>query len=555
MKKLVVFAATYFFAAASMADERAPLPSRVEHAMEERIAAGEYPSIVVAVVDGHRTVVQAYGMASPGKKATADTVYAIGSITKTFTATLLADEVARKSLDLDQAVSSVVRDLPFPAPHDKAITFANLAEQNSGLPRLPDNLAPTHPDDPYADYDATRLKAFLSSYTLPRAPGTQYEYSNLAVGLLGYVLAQHASTTYADLLNRTIFLPLDMKHTSLSSGPGDPEDMAAGHDFGGRPVSPWHFDVLAAAGGIRSTGNDMLRYLQANMGLRSTPLSAAMRDAQSPRTDTNLPDNRIGLIWMTRHDGKGPDIIWHNGMTSGFASFIGFTADRQHGVVILTNSAVKVDDLGFAALRDDLPIAPVQHRVSLTASQIEPYQGVFQLSDTMVIRIGSANGQLLAQGTGQQTIPLYASGGDTFFTQDDAIRIDFKHDIDGKVNRLVLHQHGDHDAVRITEAKAASIEHVDAMALDTATLQSYVGHYTIDNVGAVHVIDRDGQLMVQVQGQSAVPMYARTKDHFFVTVVNAQIDFQRDAKGSVVGFVLHQGGKERHATRQVAGSL
>jgi Beta-lactamase class C and other penicillin binding proteins len=550
MKLPLVILGFFIGAPYASAAEQGMLSPQISQAIENRIAAGEYPSVVIGIVEGDRSAVYAYGNAASGVKATGDTIYEIGSITKTFTATLLSDELERKTLSLDQPASTAAPGFSVPTFNGQAITFANLAEQNSGLPRMPDNIDPAKPDDPYADYGPDRLKAFLGSYALPRAPGAQYEYSNLAVGTLGYLLSQHAGMSYADLVSRKIFVPLGMTHTSVATGMNNPGGMATGHDFGGQVAAPWHFSAMAPAGGIRSTGNDMLRYLEANMGSRQTPLSAAMRDAHIPRADTSVPHNRIGLIWMTRHQDGGNDVVWHNGMTGGFASFIGFTTDHQHGVVILTNAAVKVDDIGFAVLGSDAPLARPEVRANLTPAQLEDYQGVFRLSEHMVLRVGAGKNKLLAQATGQRAIPLFASGVDAFFTEASDIHIDFKRDAEGKVNRLVLHQHGDHDAPKITEAQAATVEHITSAALDVDTLKSYVGQYAMDGVGNVQVSLEGTQLKVQVTGQPAVPIYASSKDHFFVGVVTAQIDFERDAGGRVTGMVLHQSGRERHGVRQ-----
>ena len=115
-------------------------------------------------------------------------------------------------------------------------------------------------------------------------------------------------------------------------------------------VENWTFDVLAGCGGVDSTADDMLRYLKANMAARKSSLSPVFLLAQQPRRDVDGTD-RIGLAWMTR-TAKPDAVIWHNGTTFGYASFIGLTADGKRGIVILTNISESVDDLGFAALSD-----------------------------------------------------------------------------------------------------------------------------------------------------------------------------------------------------------
>lgn len=293
------------------------IPPRVEQLVHDRVASGKNPTIVVAVVDGSQSDVYTFGKLDNGATPTSATIYEVGSITKTFTATLLADAVGKQQLRWDQPLSTLLPGFSIPSKNDKAITLVDVAEQRSGLPRLPSNLAITDLTDPYADYTAAKLKQFLANYALPREPGTSFEYSNLAVGLLGYALGQHAGSDYPTLLRSIIFQPLGMKDSSVAMGKEDIANMATGHDALGDAVPHWHFDSLAAAGGIRSTGADMLRYLKANMGLLDSPLRAPMQLAQTARADTGLPYNRIGLIWLTRHKDGEPEVIWHNGGTGG----------------------------------------------------------------------------------------------------------------------------------------------------------------------------------------------------------------------------------------------
>lgn len=359
MKRIAIVAMTSLMAMDAVATPSL-IPARVEQAILDRTAAGQNPTIVIAIVDDDRSAVYAFGKLDSGAAPTGSTVYEIGSITKTFTATLLADSVIKGQLNLDQPLSTLLPDFKIPSKDGKVITLANLAEQNSGLPRLPTNMDVADITDPFVDYDSTKLQQFLATYTLPRLPGASYEYSNLAVGLLGYALAHHAGASYPALLKTAIFGPLGMKSTDVAVGKGDPSNMAPGHDLAGKEVPTWHFNVLAAAGGIRSTGDDMLRYLKANMGLTSSPLLRAMQFAQIPRTPIDLAGDKIGLIWMIEHSvdsHDGADVIWHGGATHGFQSFIGFTADHRHGVVVLTNADVGARDLGFATLLRDWPLA------------------------------------------------------------------------------------------------------------------------------------------------------------------------------------------------------
>lgn len=145
------------------------LPSRVEQAITERIADGEYPAMVVAVVDGDRSYVYGFGKLSNDKPPDSGTVFQIGSVTKTFTATLLAEAVDKGEVKLDTLGANLLPGFKLPSRDGKQITLGEIASQFSGLPRMPSNFAPTNPQDPYADYDAAKLRASLARATRYRA--------------------------------------------------------------------------------------------------------------------------------------------------------------------------------------------------------------------------------------------------------------------------------------------------------------------------------------------------------------------------------------------------
>ncbi|MGH8427435.1 MAG: serine hydrolase [Gammaproteobacteria bacterium] len=524
------------------------LPARVEQAARAYVAAGEYPALVIAVVDGRQSRVYGFGKLADGKAPNADTVFEIGSISKTFTATLLAEAATAGSVQLDEPVAKLLPGFSVPSRGGKFITLENLATQHSGLPRLPDNLKPSDMGNPYADYDAADLKAFLAGYKLPRDPGSAYEYSNLGFGLLGYALAQQAHATYGALAQEEVFGPLRMRMSGATLSKTMRAHLAAGHDETGKAVENWDFGALAGAGAIKSTGADMLRYLEANMGVLKTPLYSAMQFAQKPRSSLSKEES-IGLAWMTLHDPDG-NVIWHNGMTGGYSSFIGFTADGKRGVVVLANIEDTADDLGFATLLADAKLPPAEKAISMAPQALGDYVGSYQLAPHFIVTISRQGSQLYAQATGQGAFPIFPSARDEFFARITDIRISFERNAQGKVANLVLHQNGDHAAPRIGGVEAAeAASNRPVAALPAATLSEYVGHYRLAPDVVFDVTLKGDQLYAQLTGQSAFPVYASAKDKFFYTVVDAQLDFVRDDKSKVIALVLHQNGTDQRAPR------
>jgi len=515
------------------------LPERVEKAAQERIAAGSYQTLVFGVVDGDKSEVVAFGKLD-GKAPDGDTVYEIGSVTKTFTATLLARAVLSGRVTLDTAVVQLLPEFKIPSRGGKEITLGNLGTQHSGLPGMPSNFLPRDPANPYADYDAARLKAFLAGYELPRDPGASYEYSNLGLGLLGYALAQLDHTTYGAVAGEAIFRPLGMTMSGTTFTDAMRAHLALGHDATGKAVKNWDLDALAGAGAIRSTATDMLRYLKANMGIDQSPLAAAMKLAQGPRSDMGKT-LRIGLAWMTTDQG----IVWHNGMTGGYASFLGFTANGRRGVVILTNTALSADDLGFATLDSNAPLAPAK-AIVLPSASLDGYVATYKLADKFLLQVFRMDDGLFARATGQNAFPIFPSAPDEFFAKVAGISISFTRDPSGAVNGLVLHQNGDRSAPKLSPSELPP--ELREIELDATMLGEYVGKYQF-SFGILDVALKSDHLDAQLTGQPAVPIFANVRDKFFCKVVDAQLDFERDAGGRVVAVTLHQNGRDMRAPR------
>ena len=532
---------------ATAAAAPAVLPARIAKVAQQYTDAGVYPAMVVVMVDDGRAQVAGFGKLADGHSPDGHTVFEIGSVTKTFTALLLAQAVEAKAVSLDTPVAQLLPDFQIPARNDKPITLGLLAEQFSGLPRLPGNWQPADLGNPYADYGRDRLKAFLADYKLPRDPGASYEYSNLGFGLLGEALAEHARTSYGKLLQRDVLAPLGMRSTSVELTPALRAHLVPGHDELGQSAKHWEFGALGGAGALLSNGDDMLRYLRANMGELKTPLAAAMQLARQPRRDIGGGD-QIGLAWMTHHTPHG-DVIWHNGETGGYSSFIGFTPDGLRGVVILTNGTSAPQELGFAALLPSAPLPVVHKAIALSTAQLDAHVGSYALAPGLVLEVFRRADQLFVQAVGQDAIPLFASAPDAFFARIAPITIDFERGADGRVDGLMLRQDG-HDRHAPRTKGTVAADGTRSVPLDPALLHDYVGRYALGNGAQFGVTVQHGQLFVQLTGQAAYPVHAKAKDHFFYTVVDARLDFERDAAGKVVALVLRQNGQDLRAPRQ-----
>src|SRR6185295_1860726 len=242
-------------------------------------------------------------------------------------------------------------DVKVPESGGKKITIENLATARSGLPRMPDNFAPADNQNPFIDYTKKELYEFLNSYTLTRAPGSSYEYSNLGMGLLAHTLENQKS--YSRLIAEWITRPMQMDQTFLNSPNNKLPNVAQGY-AGKNPVKAWTWtdqSVMAAAGGLLSNTEDMMKFLIANLK-ESGPLGKALAMTHQPRHDAGGANMQIGMGWHILNK----TIVWHNGGTGGFRTFAGFNAKTKTAVVVLTNSNTGADDLGFHLLDNALPL-------------------------------------------------------------------------------------------------------------------------------------------------------------------------------------------------------
>ncbi len=423
----------------------------VRNRVEQKKAVG----LVVATIDTHGRNVVSYGRVAKDRDVTPDanTVFEIGSVTKVFTSLLLADMVERGEVRPDTPVADLLpKTVKVPSHNGRQITLLDLSMQSSGLPRLPGNLRPADFTNPYVDYDAAKLYGFLSGFTLTRDPGEKYEYSNLGAGLLGHALSLKAGMSYGELVRKRILEPLGMHDTSIVLSDDQKKRLAQGYNASLAPTKNWDFDALAGCGALRSTANDLLTFLAANMELTDTPLKAALRRMRSVRKPTGIPDLDIAMAWhiFTRFGGE---IVWHNGGTYGYHSFIGFDPAAKKGVVMLSNAFIDNDDLGFHVLdsRYPLTVPPREHKeTAMEPDALNRYVGEYQLAPAFTIKVARDGNHLTLQATNQPAFQMFAEKENEFFLKAVDAQISFVVDGAGHATGLVLHQGGrDMSAPRI----------------------------------------------------------------------------------------------------------
>jgi D-alanyl-D-alanine-carboxypeptidase/D-alanyl-D-alanine-endopeptidase len=422
-------------------DLRPEIDPLVQQLLAEDTAVG----MVVGIYKDGETQVIGYGETEKGTGIApdADTVYEIGSASKVFTGALLADMIERGRVKLTNPMQMY---LP-PATKEQLknpthITFEHLVTHTSGLPALPDNLQPADMLNPYADYSFKQIFAFLKDHKLRRDPG-EYEYSNFGMGLLGVLLSSREKSTYEKLLIERIANPCGMDDTSIKLSDKQRKRLAAPYDAALQPTKNWDVPTLAGAGGIRSTTNDMLKFVEANLAEDDKPLSKALRLSHEKRHV--MPDgDSIGLAWHIQEDGI---THWHNGMTGGYASWVAVVPSRKVGVVILSNTAtMKITELGqqitSIALGEKVEPPKPAPVVKVAPKVLKKYVGDYAITPQFVISVTVEDSNLMVQATGQPKFRVFPESETKFYLKVVDAQVSFVGEKHGKAEMLILHQGG-----------------------------------------------------------------------------------------------------------------
>ena len=330
------------------------LNKKVDSIAQSYIKEKHVVGLSIGVLLDGKTYFYNYGevVKGSGRPPVAGTLFEIGSISKTFTCTLLGIAVGEGKVRLDDTVNKYLPDsVPLLQYAGRVITLKDLANHTSGLPRMPSNFLDPVVDlgDPYRSYTLDKLWSFLVHVKLGRRPGTMYNYSNVGVGLLGVVLQRVYGASYEDLLLRYICRPLGLDDTRVTVRKKDSASFSVGYSPNGMYTAHWNLPAaFAGAGAIRSSARDMLRYAQDNMGGVPGALGAAIRLTHD--TTYSRDGVTLGLGWHYIQPGEAK-LLFHNGGTGGFGSYLAIHPGKKFAVVLLANSAISVDGGGNELMR------------------------------------------------------------------------------------------------------------------------------------------------------------------------------------------------------------
>jgi serine-type D-Ala-D-Ala carboxypeptidase/endopeptidase len=404
--------------------------------------------IVVGIVTPEGRRVIAYGRSGNelNPSLTADTVFPIASVTKVFTALLLADMVQRGEVDLMEPLARLLpATVRIPERQGQSIRLVDLATHTSGLPARPADL-PAATDVARAEYSIDRLHRFVSSYDLPRDIGTRWDYGNVDYALLGDALARRANSGFEALLTTRIADPLRLESTGV--GPHQPSAAAraVGYDMQMQPIERVEAPGLAPSGALHSTASDLMAFLAASMGLVETRLAPAMASMLATRRPMPGGDSaQQALGWfVTGQDGE--QMVFHDGTMPGFSAAIAYRPRHRIGVVVLANSSRRVGDLARHILRPAaFPLArvvapPARAEIAVEPERLTVFAGRYQLASGAVMIVTRDDRSLLFSSQSTGTISLRPVAERSFSAREIDLGLTFQVDDAGRVTSLILEQ-------------------------------------------------------------------------------------------------------------------
>ena len=548
--------------------------------------------IVVGIVDENGSSVVSYGKMDNGtdQDVNGDTLFDIASVTKTFTGLLLQDMIERGDMKLDDPVAKYLpASVKMPTRNGKEITLLHLATHTSGLPGVPDNLDPKRADNPYADYTVEKLYAFLSGYKMTRDPGAKFEYSGLGMRLLGQAIALKAGTNYESLVVDRICRPLKMDSTRITLTPELKARFAQGHNQLGYAVSSMDYGALMGGAALRSTVNDLLKYVSANLGLMPSRLTPLMEKTHVVHFSHMMPDNEdTGLAWGITPDLQGRKIVCHGGGAPGYRAWVGFDKTRRRGVVILSDFAMdKITRTGKVLLESEWQSDRRPTEMKINSRVYGSYVGQYRPSDAAPRRfklwpfsrhedsttsqsnlgIRREGDRLFAQATGSKSWPvdvllppgdveLLSESENCFFERLSGMPMTFSRNARGKVTGLKMDYQGkvfyykkiSNEPPKVPESPKPRV----AIKLDTKLLDACVGHYefapnAMFPTGMKLTIWREGDQLVSQcwgknVGQGAFDIYPESETNFFLKTADEQFIFIKNKEGEVTAAIDHEAG-------------
>jgi CubicO group peptidase (beta-lactamase class C family) len=423
-----------------------PADADIRSLLEQHVQAMAGPEggmgIVVGVLDEKGPRVVAYGDTGGATRRplNGDTVFEIASVSKVFTALLLADMVRSGDLSLTDPVAKHLRD-----SDGLSMTLADLATHTAGLPFMPADLSSLL-EAPASRVSRKELYAFIAAQPASDGVGSRWSYSNLGYWVLQEVISARAGADFEQAMQRRVLTPLGLRSTSVTWSPELKARGATGHDAALRPApdiaSLSVFNLMPAAGSMVSTPNDLLEFLDVAIGYEDSKLTPSIAALLQTRRPAGGHEQALG--WMII--GAGEDaIVFHDGASFGFSSSLAWQPQRRVGVVVLANQTTAAAGIARHLLQPGTPLEKPKRarrtQITLDAAILDRYVGRYDMGEEGVVVIGREGALLtieLPDSWGLPKLQLHAEKEREFFATLLPLQATFEVDASGRVTRMLV---------------------------------------------------------------------------------------------------------------------
>jgi len=444
--------------AASRADQNSGAllnHTEIRSLVTERIKAlcGEQGSvgIVVGVIapEGRQIISAGERSSDDSRPPDGDTAFEIGSVTKVFTALLLAEMAEKNEVGLNDPVA---KHLPsafkVPERNGKTISLLDLATHTSGLPFMPNDAAISNGPSA-AKYSTGDLRRFVATSELRTDIDGKWEYSNIGYWLLSEALTGRGGLDYQTLLRRHVIAPLGLTNTVFALAPEMKKNFAPGHNAvlqAAPPISTLPiYSIMPAAGGLYSTANDLLKLLAVAMDYEHSPLDGAMRLTWNTRRPMSRDGFEQGLGWTIIRE-QNSLLIVHDGGTLGYASSIAWDPVKRAGVVVLSNQVANVGDIARHLLRPSIPLekptATKRTEVTLDPARLDIYVGNYEATGEGIFEVAREADSLTLRSPAEWGLPkfrLHPENRQDFFVAELPMRVTFQLESDGSAKKMLVY--------------------------------------------------------------------------------------------------------------------
>lgn len=544
---MAIFFGGFQFAIANAGEvDQAQFVASCDRLLAEQFHSDGPGATALIARDGRILYKKAFGMANIELQVPmqAENVFRIGSITKQFTAVAILQLVEQGKMDLQDEVTKFIPDYP---TLGNKITIENLLTHTSGIQDYA-KIRDTTKRGP-VDFTPKEMIDYFKNRPMRFTPGTKWEYSNSNYFLLGYIIETITGKTYADYLESHIFKPLGMSNSYYASETKVIKNRADGYSKGEQELTNAEYLSMTqpyAAGAILSTVEDLFKWQQAvhsyKLITRESLNKALTRYTLSTGEKTNY-----GYGWRLGYIQNSPS-IWHGGMINGFIAMEMYLPKEDVFVAVLSNCECNSPEDVTAKLAALAIGEPYDYKASiLEDSVLSGYTGVYENSRGQQKVFTMAEHQLFAQSGRGPKSKVNAIAQDNFAFDDDLMsRIEFARGDRGAVESLITKSR---TAIEVWNKTNKPIPSADGIRLDEKILQLYVGEYEVTPEFAFVVTKDQGRLFVKATGQETIEIFADAETRFFMRVNGAELEFVKDASGTVTKAILTQGGRTTEAKK------